>query len=253
MENHDSRLSLEETIIPYDDSFDLEKNNEIDYILRLQRPYSFEKQSLISRTSRYDNIDLGRLNSELKDLIEWFHSTVYNLNLEILSDENNIIKDLSMSVADKVFQNMRENIESINLHLMLCDIYVLKNGGIYKYLLAQNIFIKMYNYNNEDLPFIQEYEKKWQEQAEEIICIVANPKRIAILLGEKSYQESLIKAGELFYILQNLISGLKLGIKVREIKNFYDLDWLKLLGYEDNSKIITHILELHKIRDEEIG
>ncbi|MCG2396460.1 hypothetical protein K4S31_12090 [Staphylococcus epidermidis] len=242
MQNKDSKLNLEETLIPYPDSYDLQKNNEIQYITRIGKPYMFEKHILLSRSSIYDNEDLLLYEDNVKDLVDWYHSTVYNLNTDIL-DENNIVKSPSDFLINQTLERIHKNIENVQDHLLFNDIIVLKNNKVYKYLLNKNLLLQIYTYNSDEVTFRNDVEEQYFTNSNEVICILTNPKRAATILGEKSYQKSLISSGELSYIIKSQIDYTT--IKLREVLYFYDFSWLAMLGYEDSDKVLTHIFEIH--------
>ena len=244
MENKDSKLNLEETLIPYSDSFDFKKDNETDYILRLGKSYLFEKQILISRTSPYDCDSLGELSNNLSEVVAWYHSTVYSLQKDILSEEETILKKTDQVASGLVFDSLNKNFENSKEMLLACDILLLKDGYIYRYLLNENAFLTIYSYDPSDIIELQP-EQAYYDSMQEMLCIIVNPKRLAVALGEKAYQRALILSGQLSFLLQSLSSSQTSDIKLRKIDQFYDLKWLNILGYEDADRILTSIFEIH--------
>lgn len=244
MENKDSKLNLEETLIPYSDSFDFKKDNETDYILRLGNPYLFEKQILISRTSPYDYDSLEKLSNNLSEVVNWYHSTVYNLQKDILSEEETVLKKTDQVASGLIFDALHKNFENSKEMLLACDILLLKDGYVYRYLLNENTFLKIYSYDSSDIIKLQP-EQAYYDSLQEMLCIIVNPKRMAVALGEKAYQRALILSGQLSFLLQSLASSPNAEIKLRKIDQFYDLKWLNILGYEDADRILTDIFEIH--------
>lgn len=128
MEFKDSKLNLEETLIPYPDSFDLQKNNETQYFLRLGNAYQFEKQILLSRSSKSDYDSLEMIAQNLAETIDWYHSTVYSLQKDILSDNEEILKKNNELASGNLFDILHKNFEMAKEMLLACDIILLKNG-----------------------------------------------------------------------------------------------------------------------------
>lgn len=246
MENKGSKLNLEETLIPYSDSFDFKKDNETDYVLRLGNSYLFEKQILISRTSPYDCDSLEELSNNLSEVVEWYHSTVYNLQKDILSEEEKLLKKTDQVASGFVFDLLNKNFEKSKEMLLACDIILLKDGYIYRYLLNENVFLKIYSYDSSDVIELQSGQACY-DSMQEILCIIANPKRLAVALGEKAYQRALILSGQLSFLLQSLFFSQTYDIKLRKIDQFYDLKWLNILGYEDADRILASIFEIHNM------
>lgn len=246
MENKGSKLNLEETLIPYSDSFDFKKDNETDYVLRLGNSYLFEKQILISRTSPYDCDSLEELSNNLSEVVEWYHSTVYNLQKDILSEEEKLLKKTDQVASGFVFDLLNKNFEKSKEMLLACDIILLKDGYIYRYLLNENVFLKIYSYDSSDVIELQSGQVCY-DSIQEILCIIVNPKRLAVALGEKAYQRALILSGQLSFLLQSLFSSQTYDIKLRKIDQFYDLKWLNILGYEDADRILASIFEIHNM------
>lgn len=245
MESKDSKLNLEETLIPYSDSFDLKKNNELEYILRLGNPYLFEKQILLSRSSPYDSDSLETISDNLNELVNWYHSTVYSLQKDILNKNETILREPKTFVSGCLFDLLNKNFDNAKNMLLACDIILLKDNFVYRYLLKENVFLKIYSYVDSDILKLQP-EQTYFDSLKEILCIITNPKRLAVVYGEKAYQKSLILSGELSFLLQNLFSSSMLDVKIRKIEQFYDLKWINILGYEDADRILTHIFEVHQ-------
>ena len=244
-EDKNSYLELEETLIPYPDSFEIAKNNEISYILRLDNPYEYEKLILKSRVTKYDNEDYTTIGSRFKNLVNWYHSTVYNYNDEILDENNHLIFETSVAISKNIFEQLFVNKNMIKEQLFYNDLYLIKDNKFYRYILSRNSFIYRGTCNEQAIKDNIIFSDDLTHFADELLLILSNPKRGAKVYGERSYQNCIYTSGELAQIIVAIGSSKNSIFRMRKHINIYDLSLLNHLGIEDGNSIITSIFEIH--------
>ncbi len=243
-EFEESYLELEETLIPYPDSIDLAMDNNRAYMLRLMRPFHFEQQILLSRLTPYDNESYESVKKRLYDVVEWYHSTVYNYEDSILDKKNNLLKEPEDFLSGNIFQQLYCNLESAKEYLFFTDMYLISRNRLYRYILSRNKFLFRRNVKKEELLNGVVSSDSMSVKAEEFIILLAQPKRGSGIYGEHAYQETLLSAGALSQLLQFLASAVS-ELKMRMHNVFYDAILLQSFGIEDHNSVPVGMYEIH--------
>lgn len=246
----ESYLELEETLIPYPDSIDLAMDNNRAYMLRLMRPFKFEQQILLSRLTPYDNESYESIKKRLSEVVDWYHSTVYNYEDTILDKKNNLMKDSKDFLCGNIFQQLYCNMKSAKEYLFYTDLYLISHNKLYRYILSRNKFLFRRNIKKEILLNGIVDKDSMSDEADELIVLLAQPKRGSILYGEHAYQETLISAGALSQLIQFLASSVS-DLKMRMHNVFYDTIFLQSFGIEDDNSIPVAVYEIHANQLEE--
>jgi len=236
---------LEETLIPYPDSFDLQRRNDTEYILRLRSGLGFERFIIESRISRFDNEDFSTLDSRLTSLVEWYHSTVYNINDELLEPETALVIDASAGPSGRIFAQLHANLAMVQEHLLYVDIYVLRGGWVYRYIGARNLLLSKMAASVADLAGAIPNRRDSFETAAEHIVLVARPKRSAMVHGERALVRSLVAAGELVQIIASILGSPMSTTKGRRYADVFDRQALAAIGVEGYDTVVASVFELH--------
>ncbi|MDY2941134.1 MAG: hypothetical protein SOS98_02225 [Varibaculum sp.] len=241
----ESFLELEETLIPYPDSIDIVCNNETQYLLRLERPFQFEKQILMSRLTPYDNEDYTSILSRFKDVVDWYHATVYNYENSVLNENGNLICSVETFCFGKIFSQMSSNIKAVEEILFYNDIMLVSGQKYYRYILSRNQLLFRGTLDKDKLIDTVIDHDELSGAADEMIIILTHPKRGANVWGEQSYQKALVSAGELVHLIQLLFSHEK-DAGLRMHKCFYDYKLIGQFGLEDDGSIPIALFEYHR-------
>ena len=243
--NANSYLELEETLIPYPDSFDIQRNNETSYLLRVSKPFQYESLILSSRLTKYDNEDHTTIAARFTELVEWYHSTVYNFNDDVLGDENNIIFPPEIALSGALFNRLHANETAVRPHLMLNDLLLVRDGRVYRYILSRNQFILKGMCEASDITRHLIGGDALSGRADEYVLVLSHPRRGAIVYGEKSFQLGLQYAGELSQILISIAGSLGDGLRMRKHMSCYESGMLSAVGLEGGSIVVAAVFELH--------
>lgn len=236
---------LEETIIPYPDSFDLQCRNDTDYILRLRNGLRFERFIIESRISPFDNEDFSTLGSRLASLVEWYHSTVYNVNDDALEPENTLVLDAATGASGRIFEQLFANLRVVQEHLLYVDLYVIREMRVYRYIGARNLLLSKMTVSIADLALAIPERRDSFESAIEHIVMVARPKRSAMVHGERALIRSLVAAGELAQIITSIMGSPMSTIKGRRYADVFDRQALAAIGIEGHDTVVASVFELH--------
>lgn len=236
---------LEETIIPYPDSFDLQRRNDTDYILRLRNGLSFERFIIESRISAFDNEDFSTLHSRLAGLVEWYHSTVYNVNDDLLDAGNSLVLDAASGSSKGIFVQLHANLAVVKEHLLYVDVYVIRDGRVYRYVGARNLLLYKMTASVAQLVDAIVGAHDSFESATEHIVLVARPKRGAVVHGERALIRSLIAAGELAQIVTSILASPVSTVRGRRYTDVFDRPALATIGIEGYDAVVASIFELH--------
>lgn len=245
-----SFLELEETLIPYPDSIDIGCNNETQYLLRLERPFQFEKQILLSRLTPYDNEDYSSILSRFNDVVDWYHSTVYNYEDSVLSENGNLICSVEKFCFGKIFSQISSNSKAVEEMLFYNDLMLVSRQKYYRYILTRNQLLFRGMLDIDELIRSVIDHDGLSGVADEMIIILSHPKRGANIWGEQSYQKAMIRAGELVQLIQFLFSQEK-DAGLRMHRCFYDYKLLEQFGLEDDGSIPIALFEYHRRAERE--
>lgn len=241
----DSFLELEETLIPYPNSIDIESSNEKKYMLRLERPFQFEQQLLLSRFTPYDNEDYSSLLNRFAAVVNWFHSTVYNYEDSVLDRSDSLLQDTSAFFFGPVLDQLASNHKAVKEVLFFNDLVLVSGSQYYRYILSRNQLLFRGTLDRNDLADQIIDSDGLTMQAEEMILVLAHPRRGSNIWGEHAYQKAMVSAGELLQIIQFISSQLE-EIRLRLHQCFYDYSFLCQLGIEDSNSIPIASFECHK-------
>lgn len=247
MEQKDhSYLELEETLIPYPDSLDFDYDNEKKYILRLETPFRFETQILLSRFTPYDNEDYSSLQDRSGSVIQWFHSTVYNYEESVLEKNSDSIRETTSFRIGFLLNQLSKNKSAAEEMLFYNDLILVSANKYYRYILTRNQLLFRGTLGRQALSESVIDRDEWTDKAEELLVILTHPRRGAYVWGEHSYQKALVSAGELRQLVQMLGSmSSSIGLRLHEC--FYDFDFLQQLGIEDGNSVPTAVFECHSM------
>lgn len=245
--NANSYLELEETLIPYPDSFDIQKSNETDYLLRVGRPFQYERLVLSSRFTTHDNEDYQTLQTRFAELVNWYHSTVYNFNDDVLEEENGLVFPTDIAASGAVFDQLHRNESAVRAHLLFNDIILVRDRCAYRYILERNSFILKGRCRETNLAECIIGADDLTCRSDEYLLLLSHPRRGAVVYGEKAYQASLLHAGELTQIIVAVASSQSKSLRVRKHSDCYDALLLAQIGLEGTGAVVAAVFEVHGV------